>query len=220
MGIVQIWWQIQEVKGDSLMNIVLDSLKDTIKVIEDELSDGEQYIMDPLEVFKNSSDQLLFDMVSFGLSVGNKVLINQPRGFFIDFLEDAAFSVLYARRGMKGIECLISLPLEINPYKYVEPANLKLVSHDNGIKLFFGTFEPRKSLFLIKKGEELGISLSGSTEIIFVNSQEYAQEVEKYTLSGIRDVEKIINDLSILEGLRTKLQWIKVMLKYSTGAGL
>ncbi|WP_456366075.1 hypothetical protein [Thermococcus sp.] len=218
MGIIQMWWQISEINRTSLMNIVLDSLKEAIKVTEDELSDGEQDIINPLEIFKNSSDQLLFDIVSFGLSVGDKVLINQPRGFFIDFLEDAAFSVLYARRGTKGIKCLTNLPLEINPYKYMEPVNL--VSQDNGIKLFFGAFEPRRPLFLIKKGEKLEISLPGSKETIFVNSQEYAREVEKYVLLGVREVEKIIHDFNILDGLRTKLQWIKAILKYSTGVGL
>ncbi|NPB03079.1 MAG: hypothetical protein GXO39_01505 [Thermotogae bacterium] len=208
-----MWWKIAKADKNSLIDTVLESLKEAIKVTEDELCSGEQDIMDPLEIFENSGDQLLFDMVSFGLSIGNKVLINQPRGFFIDFLKDAAFSVLYARTGMVGIESLAMLPLEINPYKDREL--VKLISYNGGIKLFFGTSEPREALLLTKKGEKLEIMLSSSKDVIFVNPREYAQEVEKYTLSGVRDLEKIVSNLNPLKVLRPRLQWIKAILKHS-----
>ncbi|MCD6373407.1 MAG: hypothetical protein J7L37_07685 [Thermococcus sp.] len=213
MSIVRIWWNIPKIEKNILMSAAVYLLKEAIEVTEDELNTGEQNVMDPFELFRNSLDQLLFDTVSFGLSVGNKVLIDQPRGFFVDFLEDAAFSVLYSRGGMVAVESLAGLPIEINPYRGGEV--VRLISYNGGIKLFFGTSEPRKALFLTKKGEKLEIMLSGSKNVISVDSMEYAREVEKYTLLGVREIEKIISGFSILEGLRTKLQWIKTLLKYS-----
>ncbi|USS40966.1 hypothetical protein NF865_01735 [Thermococcus aggregans] len=207
---VHLWYTLPT--KDYLKDAVLSSLSDTMETYTESVEEGDEE--DFNELLKGIISRAFeYNMIRYGLKIGDIELIAPAIGNLIDFLEDVALSILYARKGREGILDLSNLPLEVNPLRGM---NLeRSLFYTESLKLLFGTFDPIRTLFFHKGGDILEITSLDRRLKINIDAGEYADVLEKDILRAVRDVERILEMFSPLKLLRPRIQWIKAIIKYS-----
>jgi len=151
------------------------------------------------------------------LIIKGQELIAPAVGNLIDFFEDIALSILYARKGKRGLLELSNFPLEINPLRDV---NLdRVLFYNDSLKLLFGTFDPIKTIFLSRTGDILKIKSPENRVIVYIGAEEYARGIEDDLVRGVSAVEEILKTFTPLRVLYPRIQWIKVIMKYASEMG-
>ncbi|MBO8174869.1 MAG: hypothetical protein H0Z18_06380 [Thermococcus sp.] len=207
---IRLWYTLPT--AGYLREAVLSSLSDTMETYSESVEEGDEENFN--ELLKDIISRAFeYDMVRYGLKIGDIELIAPAIGNLIDFFEDVAWSILYARKGRKGILDLSNLPLEVNPLRGMDLE--RSLFYTDSLKLLFGTFEPIRTLLFHKRGDILEITSLDKMLKINVNAGEYADVLEKDILRAVRDVERIVEMFSPLKSLRPRIQWIKAVIKYS-----
>ncbi|ASJ15709.1 hypothetical protein A3L04_00765 [Thermococcus chitonophagus] len=97
---------------DYLKEAVLSSLSDTVGTYTESIEEEDEE--DFNELLKGIVMRAFEHSVKYGLAVNGKELIAPACGNLIDFFEDVALSIVYARGGKHAVTELMSLPVEIN----------------------------------------------------------------------------------------------------------
>ena len=114
---------------------VLSSISDAFETYNESLEEGDEE--DFNELLKGIIGRAFEYGARYGLTIDGQELIAPAIGNLIDFFEDIALSMLYARKGKRGVLELSNFPLEINPLRDVDLD--RLLFYDDSLKKHQGS---------------------------------------------------------------------------------